>query len=503
MNRRNFLEKWLSATGIAALGSSRLARAAQVVQQVPAPVMVNPAPNPRPQVQQGWQFPRNFFWGSATASYQVEGAWNVDGKGESIWDHFAHTPGLIKDGSTGDVACDTYHRFADDIELMRRLNLKSYRFSVSWPRIQPTGTGTVNQRGLDYYKRLTDALLTAGIRPMCTLYHWDLPQALQERGGWPNRQLANYFADYAGIMASALGDRIQSWAIFNEPWSFTMLGYGLGIHAPGLKDYNLFLRAAHTVNLAQGQALRAMKAVAPSAKIGSAFSMSPGEPAMDTVEDREASDRHHAFYNIWFLEPALNGRYPLAYLSGDVNAAMGFMPGDEGIMRAPMDWIGINYYNRAVIGSSQFAPGSPPGWASLGFSNKRGEQGPITDNGWEVWSRGFYEIVTRISREYKLPIEITENGCAYTDFPDAAGRVQDTRRVDFYRSHLAELARAIHDGADVRGYHAWSFLDNFEWADGYTQRFGMTFVDFHTQRRLVKDSGLWYARVAASNHLDV
>jgi beta-glucosidase len=508
MDRRNFLQKGLSGVGLSALASSRLARAAAAAGgQVPAPVMVESGSDPLntiPAAQAGASFPRNFLWGTATAAYQVEGAWNADGKGESIWDRFAHTPGKVKDGATGDIACDTYHRYAQDIEQMKRMGMKSYRFSVSWPRIQPTGAGAVNQKGLDYYKRLTDALLTAGIRPMCTLYHWDLPQALEDRGGWPNRRTADYFAEYAGTMARALGDRINTWAIFNEPWVFTMCGYGLGIHAPGRKDYNLFLRAAHTVNLAQGMAFRAMKAVAPRTSIGSAYSMSPGEPAMDTVRDNEAVERFNAFNNTWFLDTALHGRYPQAYLSGDVHAAMGMQPGDESLMRAQLDWIGINYYYRTIVSPSEFAPGSPPGWASLGFTQRKGNQGPMTENDWEVWPRGIYEIVNRISRHYDRPIiEITENGCSFSDWPDTAGHVHDARRTEFHRAHLAELARAIRDGANVRGYHAWSLLDNFEWADGYSQRFGLTYVDYRDQRRLVKDSGLWYGRVAAANRLDV
>jgi beta-glucosidase len=493
MNRRDFLQ-----ASLAALGSSRLARA-----QVASPIIPSPlVPQPRSQ-QAVTQFPRNFFWGSATAAYQVEGAWNADGKGESIWDRFAHTAGTIKNGATGDIACDAYHLYPGDIAIMRSLNLKSYRFSLAWTRIQPNGFGPPNQRGLDYYKRLTDTLLASGIRPMCTLYHWDLPQALEDSGGWPHREMANYFADYADTVARALGDRIQTFAIFNEPFVFTLCGYGLGIHAPGRKDYNLFLRAAHTVNLAQGMAFRAIKAAAPHSSVGGAYSMSPGQPNGDTISDNEAVERFHAFNNIWFLETALNGRYPHAYVTGDVYSAMGYRPGDERIMLAPLDWIGINYYYRTIITPNDVSPGAPPGWYSLGFTQRTGDQGPKTENAWEVYPRGIYEIVDRISRQYNRPIEITENGCSYTDWPDANGRIADTRRLEFYRGHLAELARAIHDGANVRGYHAWSLLDNFEWADGYTQRFGLIFVDYRDQRRIVKDSGLWYGRVAAANRLDV
>lgn len=447
----------------------------------------------------GAHFPANFYWGTATASYQVEGAWDEDGKGESIWDRFSHTVGKVKGGDTGDVACDHYHLYKQDIALMKRLNQRSCRFSIAWPRIQPTGTGTVNQKGLDHYSRVTDALLEAGIRPMCTVYHWDLPQALEDRGGWPNRDTAAIFADYAGIVAKSLGDRINTWAIFNEPWVFTYLGYGSGMHAPAKSDPKLFLKAAHTVNLAQGEAFRAMKSAAPKAKIGSAFSMSPGAPASDSEADRAATARFHAVNNVLFLYTAMHGEYPKAFVNDTPFEIMGVKPGDGKIMRAPLDWIGINYYNRHVVSYDPKVPFAE-------FNAVMPAVGPMTDNGWEVWPKGLYDIVTQISNEYNKPIiEITENGCSYADAPysGANGGVPDKRRTDFFRGHLAELARAIKDGADVRGYHAWSLLDNFEWAEGYSQRFGLTYVDFRDQKRTVKDSGLWYAKVAAANRLDV
>src|SRR5579871_1695998 len=283
-------------------------------------------------------FPPGFRWGTATASYQIEGAWNEDGKGESIWDRFAHTPGMIKGGDTGDMACDSYHRYAEDIAIMKQLSQKSCRFSVAWPRVQPTGTGPPSQKGLDHYSRFVDALLEAGIRPVCTLYHWDLPQALEDRGGWPNRDLAGYFADYAEIVTKALGDRITTWAIFNEPWVFTFLGYGTGVHAPGRKSAPDFLRAAHTVNLAQGEASRAMKAVAPKASVGSAFSVSPAYPKTDSDADQAAADRFHAFNNEYFLHTALRGEYPRAFAVAPPYDVMGFLPGDDALMRAPLDW---------------------------------------------------------------------------------------------------------------------------------------------------------------------
>jgi beta-glucosidase len=445
------------------------------------------------------QFPEGFLWGTATASYQVEGAWAEDGKGESIWDRFSHTQGRVKNGDTGDIACDQYHRFDEDIALMRELHQKSYRFSLSWPRIQPSGFGAANPKGLDHYKRLADALLAADIRPSCTLYHWDLPQALEDKGGWTNRDLAKYFADYARIVAEALGDRITTWAMFNEPYVFAEAGYSAGVHAPGRKEGAAgFLRAAHTANLAQGDAFRAMKAVSPKAQIGGAYSMSPGTPASNSQADRAAVERFHALNNVYFLEAALSGKYPDAFLRPDEAVRlMGFENGDGERMRAALDWIGVNYYFRTFVSDASRSKDKP--WAYTGAIPR---VGPITAIGWEVWPEGLYEIVMRIARDYKLPIEITENGCSYPYGPGTDGQVADERRLSYLKSHLSALARAIADGAPVRGYHAWSLLDNFEWAEGYSQRFGLVYVDFKNgQRRTVKDSGLWYGRAAAANRV--
>ena len=334
---------------------------------------------------------------------------------------------------------------------------------------------------------------------MCTLYHWDLPQTLEDQGGWPNRDLAPRFADYAGIVTKALGDRINVWAIFNEPWVFTFLGYGVGVHAPAKSDLKMFLKASHTVNLAQGDAFRAMKAVAPKAQIGSAFSMSPGQPASDSEADKAATARFHAINNVWFLNPALRGKYPQGFAHGNPEKIMGVRPGDDQRMTVPLDWVGINYYQRTIVSAA-------PSGSKMPYAPHQGTEGTITDFAWEVWPKGLYNIVTTISNEYNKPtIEITENGCSYGDAPYSKedGSVPDERRVEFYKGHLAELARAMRDGAKVRGYHAWSLLDNFEWAEGYSQRFGLTYVDFRDQKRTPKDSALWYAKVATSGRLDV
>ncbi len=511
MKRRQFIASSLATAGTALLAGRGLA-AESASPQVPGAV-------PPAEVSSA-RFPAGFLWGMATAAYQVEGAWNEDGKGESIWDRFSHTVGKVKGGATGDVACDQYHLYPQDVAILKRLNQKSYRFSTSWSRIQPAGAGAANQKGLDHYSRLVDALLEAGIRPFCTLYHWDLPQALEDRGGWPNRDLASYFADYAGILAKALGDRITVWAPFNMPWTFTYLGYGVGSFPPGKADYNLFLKAAHTVNLAQGEAFRSIKAASSKATVGSAYGMAPAYPKTDSDADRAAAARYHAMNNVFFLETAIHGRYPKAFVGEPPYAAMGIKPGDEQIMKVQLDWIGFHYYTRRIVAD---AGGARPGaQASFGTEIEEDQstgrdrytqfrafmptEGPLTDAGLEIWPRGIYDLVMQITREYNRPIiEITESGCSYLDTPYAkdGGRVPDLRRTSFFRDELAELARAIHDGANVRAFHAWSLLDNFEWADGYSQRYGLTYVDFRDQRRTVKDSGLWYGRVAAANRLDV
>jgi len=445
-----------------------------------------------------YQFPKDFLWGVATASYQIEGAWDVDGKGESIWDRFAHTVGKIRGADTGDIACDSYHRYKEDVELAKKLNVKSYRFSISWPRIQPDGTGAPNPKGLDYYKRLADALQEAKIRPLATLYHWDLPQKLQDAGGWPNRDMIGRFTDYCGIVTRALGDRVSHWCIFNEPWIFTVLGYALGTHAPGLKDFVAAMRATHVVNMAQGQAFRAIKAVNPKFRVGTAFNTASCEPATNSEEDRAAADRAHAFRNLWFIHPALKGSYPKAFPGENPYEVMGVKSGDMELCKAPLDFLGINYYDRQLV--QAVPPG--PGDASLAWRSLDAAEGPLTDFGWEMWPDSFHQLLMRITRECDKPlIEITENGCSYLDSPDVHGRVPDQRRIDFTRGYLSAVGRAIKDGANIRAYHHWSLLDNFEWAEGYTQRFGLVYVDFRDQRRIIKDSGYWFGKLAESGTL--
>jgi beta-glucosidase len=449
------------------------------------------------------EFPAGFIWGAATSAYQIEGSWQAAGKGESIWDRFAHTPGKVANGDTGDVACDSYRRYADDVALVRELGLQSYRFSIAWPRIQPLGHGAVNRKGLDYYERLVDAILAAGIRPLPTLYHWDLPQAVEDAGGWPVRDTASRFAEYADVVARALGDRVTDWIIFNEPKTFSSVGYWYGAHAPGRKDPLAFVRATHVINLAQGEAVRAIKAADGASRVGSAFDVAPMYPATASAEDAAAAERWHRFQNLWFLHPALHGRYPDGVLeAGREPELLGLRAGDEAILRAPFDFVGLNYYTPVLVRAAPKGNGIPGLDTESLWATMHGEH-PKTDLGWTVYPQGFYDILMTMVRETRdLPIEITENGASYNAAPDARGRVHDAARIDYLRGHLGAVARAIRDGAPIRAYHCWSLLDNFEWAYGYSQRFGLVHVDFAAgQRRTLKDSARWYADVAAANRV--
>lgn len=457
----------------------------------------SPSSPSKPDPGSSSSFPKGFLWGSATASYQVEGAWNVDGKEESIWDRFTHTPGRSKGGDNGDVACDQYHRFREDVGILKQLHQGSYRFSMSWPRIQSSLTGAPNHAGLDYYDRLTDALLEAGIRPLCTLYHWDLPQPLLEKGGWLNRDISGWFASYVEIVAKRFSDRITNWAVFNEPWIFLYLGYAGGNHPPGGHSFTDYLRAAHIANLTHAQAVVVLRSHSKKNSVGSAYNMAPANPITNSQADRDAAARYHATNNVYFLEAAMKGRYPSFMNTDQVLAQMGYRDGDDKRMTAPVDWIGINYYKRVMV-----KDGRPNTELHIPTADgSMGTEGWTTHGGWEIWPQGLYDIVTQISREYPgIPIEITENGCCYLDAPEpgAVPRVRDDRRIHYYRGHLQALSRAIRDGANVRAYHAWSLLDNLEWQEGYSQRFGLVYVDFPTGRRVIKDSGYWYGKVAAT-----
>src|SRR5438477_401177 len=383
------------------------------------------------------RFPEGFMWGTATASYQVEGAWNEDGKGESIWDRFSHTSGKIMNGDTGDVACDQYHRYKEDVALMKHLGMRGYRFSISWPRIVPSGKGPVNQKCIDYYNRLIDELLANGIQPFPTLYHWDLPQVLQDEGGWTNREIVGHFTKYAETCIGAYGDRVKSWMILNEPAVFAFMGYLYDVHAPGIRDSAMAMRSSHIVCLAHASAAKAMRAAGTADAIGTAFSTSATYPASDSEDDRAAAERQHGFTNDWFLRPIMKGEYPNAYVDQErALSRMDIRPGDMEQLKAPLDFIGINLYSRTIVANSDDT-------RNLGTRQIPGPA-PRTDFNTEVWPAAIYRQIMRVAKDYPgRPIYITENGCSYGDRPGPDGRVHDQRRIDFYNGYIGQVARAI------------------------------------------------------------
>ncbi|WP_024756174.1 GH1 family beta-glucosidase [Streptomyces exfoliatus] len=454
----------------------------------------------RPDTSTVLRFPQGFRWGTATAAYQIEGAAAEDGRTPSVWDTFSRTPGKVRNGDTGDIAADHYHRLDEDIALMRRLGVTDYRFSIAWPRVVPTGSGPVNAKGLDFYRRLVDGLSEAGIRPVATLYHWDLPQELEDAGGWTERETAYRFAEYAGVMADALGDRVATWTTLNEPWCAAFLGYGNGVHAPGRTDALASLRAAHHLNLAHGLAARALRGSLPSsAEVSLTLNLHAVRALSESPEDRDAARRIDAVGNRIFLDPVFHGRLPedLVRDTAGITDWSFVEDGDLATAAAPIDSLGINYYSPAVVAAG--ASESPSPWAGA-ERHVRFEPapGPRTAMDWPVDADGLYELLVRLRDELPgVPLVVTENGAAYDDYADPSGNVKDPERVDYLHAHLAAVHRALADGADVRGYFLWSLLDNFEWAYGYSKRFGIVHVDFATQRRTLKDSARWYAEVIA------
>ncbi|WP_117208340.1 GH1 family beta-glucosidase [Allorhizocola rhizosphaerae] len=447
-------------------------------------------------------FPEGFRWGTATAAYQIEGAATEAGRGPSIWDTFSRMPERVYAGHTGDVACDHYHRYAEDVALMRELGIGTYRFSVSWPRIKPDGTGPANPRGLDFYDRLTDELLAAGIEPMLTLYHWDLPQTLEDRGGWANRDVAHHFADYAITVHKRLGDRIGLWTTLNEPWCSAFLGYAVGVHAPGRSDVSSALAAAHHLLLAHGLATSALRA-AGATTVSLTLNLAPVVPAdpSDALEN-DAADRVDAMLNRLFLEPVFKGGYePYALDMLERRAPGGLVrDGDQELIAQPIDLLGINYYHPCLVTARPGTPENPvyPGSDGVDF---RPAMGKTTAMGWPIEPWGLTDLLERLHRDYPgVPLIITENGAAFDDVR-VDGGVADHDRVAFLEGHLRACHDAISRGVDLRGYLVWSLLDNFEWAEGYRKRFGMVHVDFDTQLRTPKESALWYSKVIARNGL--
>ncbi|MEG3634196.1 GH1 family beta-glucosidase [Micromonospora palythoicola] len=452
------------------------------------------------------RFPDNFLWGAATAAYQIEGAVRDDGRGPSIWDTFSRTPGKVHAGHTGDVACDHYHRYADDVALMAELGLQAYRFSVSWPRIQPDGSGPVNPRGLDFYDRLTDALLGRGIDPIVTLYHWDLPQTLQDRGGWTSRDTAEHFATYASAVYARLGDRVGTWTTLNEPWCSAYLGYGNGVHAPGVQDPGAAFSAVHHLLLAHGLATQALRA-GGAGRIGVTLNpadVCPADP--NSAADAAAARLVDGLHNRIFLDPLLVGGYPddvREHVARFVEPTF-VRDEDEKIIAAPIDLLGINYYAPTyVAGRPDGAGGGGAYPGTEGRVQFLAPVGPLTDMGWMIEPAGLTRLLERIATDYPaVPLLITENGAAFPDkTADPTTPLQDADRVAYLDGHLRAAHEAIARGVDLRGYLVWSLLDNFEWAEGYRKRFGIVHVDYLTQRRTPKSSARWYQEVISRNGL--
>jgi beta-glucosidase len=439
------------------------------------------------RIDTGMRFPDGFVWGSATSAYQIEGAVAEDGRGESIWDRFCATPGRIADGSSGAVACDHYHRFAEDVAIMQRLGLNGYRFSIAWPRIVPTGRGKVNESGLDFYDRLVDTLLEAGIQPFPTLYHWDLPQVLEDRGGWPARETAEAFGDYAAVVAERLCDRVTDWMTINEPYIVAAQGYLTGDHAPGRSSLTASLAASHHVLLAHGLGLAAIKSVAATARVGIVINFTPVTPVGASPAAVERQRLTEEFENRWYIDPVGGKGYPtfaverLGWDQSEVKS------GDMDLIATPIDALGVNYYTRKMVG------------ALAGEQHGRGHETAI---GWEIHPQSLGDLLLQIHEEHKFPrILITENGAAMADLDRADGRVADLDRLEYFAAHLAQVRDAMEHGVPVEGFFAWSLLDNFEWAHGYVPKFGLVEVDTTTQRRTPKQSALWYSEVARTGEL--
>lgn len=444
-------------------------------------------------IDQTLVFPKNFILGAATAAYQIEGAWQADGKGESIWDRFSHTPGKVEQGDTGDIACDHYHRWAEDVALMKDLGLKAYRFSISWPRILPAGRGKVNPAGIAFYSRLVDALLEAGIEPFVTLYHWDLPQVLQEAGGWPARMIVEAFAEYAHAVTQPLGDRVKNWITLNELQVVAFIGYEEGRHAPGHKSLYETLAASHHLLLAHSQAVPVIRANCPDGRVGIVLNLTPQVPASPSMPDRKAAWRADGQINRWYLDPLAGRGYPHDMVK-DYGIDLDFVqPGDLKQISTPVDFLGINNYTRDILRAKSVSPQENAPVTVFRSSE-------ITEMGWEVHPQGLYTMLGRLHFEYGFPaIYVTENGAAFRDQLSPDGKVDDPERCAYLAGHLAMVNKAIQAGVPVQGYFVWSLLDNFEWAHGYSKRFGIVYIDYPTQRRIPKTSAHWYRSLIEEN----
>ena len=459
------------------------------------------------QLQDG-RFPEGFIWGAGTSAYQIEGAHRADGRGPSVWDTFTHTPGKIRNGDTGDVACDHYNRWPEDVELMRQLGLKAYRLSLSWTRLLPDGSDTVNQAGIDFYRRLLTGLREAGIEPFINLYHWDLPQALQDRGGWGERDTVERFARLAAVAADSFGDLCSNWITFNEPAVDSFAGHWFGFHAPGLQDLSLAIRASHHMLLAHGRAMEELRARLPrEAELGIVVDVNLTLPRSGAAADYAAYRHADGYLHRWFLDPLFGYGYPADMLrdwrkggyigSDDLDGAV--RAGDLETIATPMDHIGVNFYRREVA-----VPQPGPDGREMVATEIHPDSMERTDMDWDIFPRGIFEVLCRVHFDYRPPkMYLSENGFSFDDGPGADGRVRDERRIDCLRRHIGEVHRALRQGLPLAGYFIWSLTDNFEWAQGYAQRFGVVWVDYDTQARVLKDSAGWYRDTIANNRVDV
>lgn len=442
-------------------------------------------------------FPKNFIWGAATASYQTEGAYNEDGKGESIWDRFTHQPNHILNNDTGDIACDHYHLMQEDVKLMRKLGLGSYRFSISWPRILPEGRGQVNDQGLDFYKRLINQLLENEITPMVTLYHWDLPQKLQETGGWANRDTVKYFEQYANILYKELGDVVAKWITINEPWVIAFAGHGVGELAPGIKDQQTALVVAHHLLLAHGMAVQSFHEANLSGDIGIALNLTPSHPYSNSIADQETASLQNDFINNWFLDPIFKGKYPEKLYTIYHNKVGDFAvkEGDLATINQDIDFLGVNYYLRRVVKHN-------PNNGLLECEEMTIDGREYTEMGWEVYPDGLYELLLWLNQEYTpKALYITENGAAYQDHL-SLNQVHDPKRIEYLKNHFISAQKAIEKGVPLKGYYIWSLMDNFEWAHGYSKRFGLIYVNYSNLKRIFKDSAYWYRDIIKKNCIE-
>lgn len=431
-------------------------------------------------------FPKDFIWGAATSSYQIEGAALEDGRGECIWHRFSHTPGKVLNGDTGDVACDHYHRYEDDVQLMKQLGLQAYRFSISWPRVLPRGTGAVNEKGLDFYDRLVDTLLGANITPFATLYHWDLPQVLQDQGGWENPASVNWFVDYTRLMTERLGDRVKSWATFNESWVVAFVGNETGEHAPGNTDKRIALKVAHHLLLSHGAAIPVIRETVPDAYAGIVITAGAEHAYSNSEADRKAQQLRREMAHLWFMTPLFKGHYPGHAVKVQQHLLEDIDLDAVKAANVPIDWMGLNYYTRRVFKANEDGNPYPPQLVTV-------PDVPHTEMDWEIYPEGLYEVLLEWHETFDLPdIYITENGAAFDDPDPANGVVEDPDRVAYLREHFLAAERAIQKGVPLKGYFVWSLLDNFEWGWGYTKRFGIIHVDFETQKRTFKQSANFY-----------